>query len=289
MLARIWGCRGSMASPGPRTVRYGGNTSCVEVLGEDGTVLVLDAGTGIRELGSKLVRDGVRKVHLLLTHLHMDHIEGLGFFAPLWRRDVEVSVWGPPSPTMSLVERLGRYLSPPLFPMQLSQIPSQAMFSDVSEEPWTLGGLEVSAAPVEHPGPTLGYRITEQGRSFAYMPDHEPARVTKIETAAPEWLSGSEVALGADVLLHDAQFTPDEYPERVAWGHSSYEDTVAFARVCKAEHLVLFHHDPSHSDDDLEAIGRGAGDLWGREDGVPPQLAREGMEIVLDGDSVRFE
>lgn len=288
MLARIWGSRGSMATPGHRTVRYGGNTSCVEVRGDDGEVVVLDAGTGIRELGLRLLREAPRRIHLLLTHLHMDHIEGLGFFAPMWRPDVEVHVWGPPSTTMSLVERLGRYLSPPLFPIQLSEIPSMCTFHDVGDEPWTIGSLEVSAAPVEHVGPTVGYRLSSDGRSLAYIPDHEPARVGNIESASPDWIPGHEVALGADVLLHDAQFTPDEYTERVAWGHSSFADTVSFGRVCKVDHLVLFHHDPAHSDDELEAIADSAADLWGRNDGVEPMLAREGMEIRLDDDGVTF-
>jgi phosphoribosyl 1,2-cyclic phosphodiesterase len=281
MLARIWGCRGSMAKPGRSTLRYGGNTSCVEVRLSDGSVLVLDAGTGAFDLGRALSGSSTKRVHLLLTHLHMDHIEGLGFFAPLYDPEAVVDVWGPSSPTMSLSERLSRYMSPPLFPVQLSDIPSQVTFHDAPDDVWTIGSASIEAAPVEHPGPTLGYRITENGRSLAYIPDHEPARVTSIERASPDWLPGSHIASGADILLHDAQYTVEEYHERVSWGHSSFTDAVTYAGVCDAKKIVMFHHDPSRSDDALEMLQRQAASVWGSTNGSAPTLAREGMEIEL--------
>jgi len=282
MLARIWGCRGSLAKPGPTTLRYGGNTSCIEVRLSDGSVLVLDAGTGVVDLGTRLAQEAPQKIHLLLTHLHMDHIEGLGFFAPLWNPASVIDVWGPPSPTMSLSERLSRYLSPPLFPVQLSDIPAQIRFIDTPEDEWTIGSATVNAASVEHPGPTLGYRITENGRSLAYIPDHEPARVTSsIERSSPDWLPGSAIAAGADVLFHDAQYTRDEYSERVSWGHSCFSDAVTYAGVCEAKKLVLFHHDPSRSDTALEELESHAGSVWGSSNGSAPVLAREGMELEL--------
>jgi len=282
MRARVWGCRGSMAKPGPTTLRYGGNTSCIEVRLSDGTVLVCDAGTGVVDLGAELVREAPPKIHLLLTHLHMDHIEGLGFFEPLWNEASVIEVWGPQSPTMSLEERLTRYLSPPLFPVQLSDIPAQITFRDAPNEAWTIGTATIEAEPVEHPGPTLGYRITENGRSLAYIPDHEPARVTSsIERSSPDWLPGSSIASGADVLFHDAQYTLDEYAARVAWGHSCFVDAVTYAGVCDARKLVLFHHDPSRSDAELEELEAFAASVWGAANGSAPILAREGMELEL--------
>lgn len=270
-----------MAKPGPTTLRYGGNTSCVEVRLNDGSILVLDAGTGVVELGDLLAREAPPKIHLLLTHLHMDHIEGLGFFAPLWNPSSFIDVWGPPSPTMSLAERLSRYLSPPLFPVQLADIPAQTTFHDVPEGGWTIGSARIEADAVEHPGPTLGYRITEDGRSFAYIPDHEPARVSSIERASPDWLPGASVANQADVLLHDAQYTQEEYSDRISWGHSSFADAVSYAAVCGVGKLVLFHHDPSRSDAALEDLQSTAASMWGRDNGSGPVLAREGMEIDL--------
>lgn len=280
MRAKIWGCRGSLASPGPSTVKYGGNTSCVEVRLDDGALLVLDAGTGIRTLGMSLRDRQFDEIHLLLTHLHLDHLEGLGFFDPLWRHESVIHVWGPPSTTHSLSERIARYMSPPLFPIDLTDIPSTCTFHDAPEE-WTIAGANILALQIEHVGPTVGFRIEENGRSLAYMPDHEPANVVKnLETATPEWIPGSDLAYGVDVLFHDSQYSEGEYPSRRRWGHSSVADAVRYARVCKAEKLVLFHHDPYHSDDDLEVIQRRAGELWGKE-GQAPVLAMEGMIVDL--------
>src|SRR5207245_10141818 len=160
MRVTIWGCRGSLAPPGVETVRYGGNTSCVEVsTSDERTALVLDAGTGIRRLGLELVERGIEHVHLCLTHLHLDHLEGLRFFAPLWDERVTLDVWGPPSPLSSLRERIARSFSPPLFPVDLRDIPAQVTFHDVPRRRWTVEGASLAAALVVHPGPTVGFRL----------------------------------------------------------------------------------------------------------------------------------
>ncbi len=280
MRATIWGCRGSLASPGPETVRYGGNTSCVEVRLDDDTLVILDAGTGIRPLGISLQAELPRTIHVFLTHLHMDHLEGLGFFGPLWVPGVDLHVWGPPSPLRSLDRRIARYLSPPLFPVHLQDIPSHPTFHDVPDEDWKLGGALIRARPVSHRGPTVGYRIQENGQSLAYIPDHEPALGVDLRGVEPEWISGHAVAQGADVLLHDAQYTEDEYRQRIGWGHSSVVHTVTFAEVSRVRQLVMFHHDPLHSDDQLEALLAQARGLW-QGGGSGPVLAHEGMELEL--------
>ncbi len=159
----IWGCRGSVATPGPKTVRCGGNTSCVEVSLEDGSVFILDAGTGIRELGAELAERGTRRVHLLLTHLHLDHLEGLRFFAPLFDPDVEIDLWGPRSPVLGLKERIRRSFSPPLFPIDLQDTPAKVNFYDVPSTPWRIGDALLTASLVVHPGPTVGFRIDADG------------------------------------------------------------------------------------------------------------------------------
>jgi phosphoribosyl 1,2-cyclic phosphodiesterase len=277
---KIWGCRGSVPTPGPDTVEYGGNTSCVEVVMDDDAALVLDAGTGIRSLGLDLVRRGTKQIHLFLTHLHLDHLEGLRFFAPLWDPDVVMDVWGPPSPVVSLRERILRAFSPPLFPLDLRDVPARVTFRDLPMEPWHADGLTLSSALVLHPGPTVGFRL-DTGRSIlAYLPDHEPA-LAGIDNRSRDWISGAALATGADFLLHDAQYLADEYIARIGWGHSSVDDAVAFARAVDAQRLVLFHHEPARSDRGLEELQDRASELLGR-DRPQPLLAREGMEIELD-------
>ena len=279
MRVRVWGCRGSLATPGRETVRYGGNTSCLEVVLDDGTILVLDAGTGARALGLELEPNGA-PIHLLLTHLHLDHLEGLGFFTPIWQAQNEVHIWGPASPVRDLAQRVAAYLSPPLFPIQLSDVPAQLVFHDVPDEPWTIGGARLTAAQVVHPGPTVGYRIEADGAVLAYIPDHEPALGADLAKVTLDWVSGGSVAEDADVLLHDSQYFESEYVDRVGWGHSSVAQTVAFARVAGVRRLVLFHHDPLHTDGDLVQLQARARELWDGE-GAPPELAREGEWIAV--------
>lgn len=254
MKVTLWGTRGSVATPGPESIGYGGNTCCVEVRAVDGTVLVLDAGTGVRRLGEALPAD-IRRVDILLTHLHLDHVLGLGFFAPLFRPSCEVHIWGPASTTFGLAERLGRYLSPPLFPVRLRELPCRLTLHEVvSVGRFRIGPFEIRAELVCHPGPTVGYRIEGDGASLAYLPDHEPALGVKDFPAEPEWTSGFDLAADVDLLIHDAQYTQNEYEERIGWGHSTFSQSVAFATATRARKLVPFHHDPTHSDAFLDRI-----------------------------------
>jgi phosphoribosyl 1,2-cyclic phosphodiesterase len=278
---RIWGCRGSLASPGPSTVKYGGNTSSVEVRLDDGSLIILDAGTGIRDLGRHIATgEPVKKINLFLSHLHLDHVEGIGFFSALWDPDVELHVWGPPSPLRSLQDRIATLMSPPLFPVHLADVPCRPIYHDVPEEEFKIGNATIHVAPVAHRNATVGFRIEEAGRTFAYIPDHEPALGIDLERVEPEWVSGFSVAHGADVLFHDSQYTEEEYPNHRAWGHSSIAHTVMFGLMTKVENLVLFHHDPAHSDEELELHKKRAKELWGSHNDAPI-LAREGMEIEL--------
>jgi phosphoribosyl 1,2-cyclic phosphodiesterase len=278
MLVRIWGCRGSLATPGRETLRYGGNTSCVEVECDDGTRIILDAGTGIRVLGRRLAGNGSAPIHLCLTHLHLDHIEGIGFFAPIFDPKTEVHVWGPPSSVRSLDERLARYLSAPLFPVELGDLPATFVFHDVEDEPWEIGSARLDAAPISHPGATLGYRIQADGTSVAYLPDHEPAVGVELDQLTNDWISGFGLAEGVDLLIHDVQYTDAEYLDHVGWGHSSLSQAVSFGSITGVGRLLLFHHDPLHSDDDLDAHQARARELW-QGSGAPPELAFEGMEL----------
>jgi phosphoribosyl 1,2-cyclic phosphodiesterase len=282
----LWGTRGSVPCPGPETIRYGGNTSCVGVTLDDGSLLVLDAGTGIRGLGLALPDEPTR-INLLLTHLHLDHIQGLAFFAPLFRSQAEVVIWGPATPEASLRDRIARYISAPLSPVEVRELPCDVSFRACPER-WEIGSATVTAASVAHRGPTLGYRIDDAGSSLAYIPDHEPALGADLERLEPEWISGFALAAGADLLIHDGQYADDEYEEHLGWGHSALSHSLAFAARAGAGRTALFHHDPLHSDAWLDAHGERAAAAWEERGGTPEavELAREGAGFVLDAGSV---
>ena len=281
MRARVWGCRGSLATPGADTVRYGGNTSCVEVTLESEHRIVLDAGTGMRPLGVEITGDR-RELHIMLTHLHLDHLQGLGFFRPLFQPDLEVHLWGPASPVQSLEDRIAIYLSPPLFPVSLADIPATIVFHDEPHHV-EIGSATVHAAYVTHQGPTVGYRIEEHGRVLAYVPDHEPSLGGDLDHQPADWISGHEVAHDADVLFHDAQYGDVEYPSHVGWGHSAIDHVMDFARKLDVGTTVLFHHDPYHTDEELELLLEDA--KRSRDSATDTGsvcLAHEGMTVSLD-------
>jgi ribonuclease BN (tRNA processing enzyme) len=250
---RLWGTRGSLAAPGPDTVRYGGNTACVEVTGKDGTVLLLDGGTGIRRVGP-LLGTTPRRVDVLLTHLHMDHIQGLGFFSPLRNEGWVVHLYGPGSATQGLRARLSRYLSPPTFPVLLRELACELHLHEVACGDFDVGDFHISSSLVCHPNAAVGYRIQEGDAVLTYLPDHEPALGVPHFPLAGEWTSGYRLAAGADLLIHDAQYSSAEYLDRIGFGHSSIAHSLMFAALAGVKQLVPFHHDPAHSDEDLDRL-----------------------------------
>jgi phosphoribosyl 1,2-cyclic phosphodiesterase len=253
MKVNLWGTRGSLASPGPDTVRYGGNTSCVSIEGSNGTWLVLDAGTGIRNLGQNLPSN-LERVDILLTHLHMDHLQGLPFFAPLRNPDIETHIWGPASTMLSLKSRLQRYVSPPLFPVSIRDLSQTLHFHELSFDMFEIGEFCIVSQLVIHPNPTVGYRITLNEKVVTYIPDHEPMLGAPTFPRSPEWTSGFALAKRADLLIHDTQYTPDEYQTRIGFGHSNMVQAFEFAELANVKHFVPFHHDPAHSDDQLDQM-----------------------------------
>jgi phosphoribosyl 1,2-cyclic phosphodiesterase len=279
MKVTFWGTRGSLPSPGPETARYGGNTSCVQVVGSDGTLLVLDAGTGIRRLGMNL-HSSMREIHILLTHLHLDHIQGLGFFRPLDDPECQVHIWGPGSITRNLRARLSRYLSPPLFPIHLRDLPSKLVLHDVGSTEFVIGEFAITSAMVCHPGPTLGYRIASHAAVVTYLPDHEPALGVRHFPESAEWTSGYALAADADLLIHDAQYGDQEYAARVGWGHSSLQQAVEFGRLAQVKQLVPFHHDPAHRDQDLDRMTAGAVTALRPGFAVIPAKEGDSFEVV---------
>ena len=253
MKVSLWGTRGSLATPGADTIRYGGNTSCVSIEGPEGTWLVLDAGTGIRSLGRELPSD-LKRVDVLLTHLHMDHLQGLPFFAPVRNPNIETHIWGPASTMLSLKARLQRYVSPPLFPVSVRDLAPTLCFHELSVDMFEIGEFEIIAQLVIHPNPTVGYRILHKDKAVTYLPDHEPMLGTHRFPRSPEWTSGYALAAGADLLIHDTQYSPEEYQARVGFGHSNMVQAFEFAALADVKRFVPFHHDPTHSDDQLDQM-----------------------------------
>jgi phosphoribosyl 1,2-cyclic phosphodiesterase len=290
MKLRLWGTRGSIPAPGPETVKYGGNTSCVEVVGGGSDHrLILDAGTGIRHLGNVMVMDCPRRIDILLTHLHSDHIMGMGFFGPLWIPGQEIHIWGPASSTKTLAERMARYLSPPFFPVRMSEIPSKLQFHDAPESEFSVGGFSIDAQRVLHQGPTVGYRVADERAVIGYIPDHEPGLAGVEGLSHPNWISGHRIADGVDLLLHDAQYTDAEYPNHVGWGHSAISHVVAYAQLCRVSRLLMFHHEPRHSDVELEALRDYALPAWTETNAASDLvLAAEGMEVEVDGGEMQL-
>ncbi len=285
MKVKVWGARGSVPAPGPQMNRYGGNTSCVQVTLSDGQELILDAGTGIRALGVEL--GDAQEVSILLTHLHLDHIQGLMFFAPCFRAGSRITIWGPASPEANLESRIARYISAPLSPVEVRELPCDVSFLDTPATEWQVGNATVRAEAVTHRGPTLGYRITDGDETLCYIPDHEPALGAPLEGLEPEWISGFDLARGATLLIHDCQYRDEAYPDHIGWGHSRVADTLTFARRVSAERLMLFHHDPLNTDGMLDELSEDATRRWAEGGGDAGNLVMgmEGDELNI-GDGV---
>lgn len=251
MKIKLWGVRGSIPTTGPDTKFYGGHTSCLSVL-EDDELVVLDAGSGIQGFNSMNI-PASKRIDVLLTHLHMDHIQGLGFFKALFIPDLEVHIWGPFG-NSSLHSRLSRYLSPPLFPVLLRDLPCKLILHEIGNDEYEVDHFKVTSSYIIHPGPTLGYRIEGKHSVFTYIPDHEPALGRQGMIHHGKWTSGFDIASGADLIYHDGQYTTQEYDTKKGWGHSCYNDVLQFASLTGVKHLLIGHHDPNHNDTRLNEI-----------------------------------
>lgn len=276
MIVSIKGVRGSVPTSNNETNLFGGNTSCITVY-EDGCLLIVDGGTGIQNV--KLPGVLPKRIDILLTHLHLDHIQGLGFFHPLFETTQEVHIWGPSGASNNLRNRLNRFLSPPLFPIHFRDLPCNITLHDISNSIFEIGPFTIQSQYVIHPGPTVGFRIKGKNSVIAYIPDHEPALGPRGLLTDKKWISGFDLMENVDLLLHDAQFTAAEYKTKIGWGHSSMEDCIKLASLSSVKRLLLTHHAPSHKDDFLDEYLVGLNST--NENHLDFEFAKEGMEIDL--------
>ena len=254
----FWGTRGSIPSPGPSTVRYGGNTPCLELRTAEGWLIILDAGTGIRELGRSLLSRGNGEPiagDIFLTHAHWDHIQGIPFFAPLFRKGNRFTIWGSKSLQTSIDRVVRDQMSPVVFPVSFEELQARIDFQELAEERRQGTGYEVAAMGVRHPGGALGYRFSTgnaDGRALVYVSDNELSPEARYDDA-PGWREKLVAfARGASVLVHDTMYTAEEYRSFVGWGHSTHEQAVELALDADVERLVLFHHRPERTDDEVD-------------------------------------
>jgi phosphoribosyl 1,2-cyclic phosphodiesterase/CheY-like chemotaxis protein len=296
---RLWGVRGSIPVPGKSTVRYGGNTSCVEVRA-DGEIIILDAGSGIRLLGLALDKEfGARsmKLTLLISHTHWDHIQGLPFFSPAYNQKNLIRVLGYEGARAGLAKILASQMETPFFPVSLRQLPSHLAIEELKEMEFQVGTVEVRSKFANHPGICVGYRLTTSSGSIAYFPDNEPYEQLKLQLASRDGITEHEARdfataerqkmveflQGCDLAIMDTQYTEEEYAKHVGWGHSSVDSVVSLALDANAAKLLLFHHDPNHDDQMIDKMVEHARALVAKSGKqLEVEAAREGAEILLE-------
>ena len=257
MKVRFWGVRGSIAAPGPRTARYGGNTPCVEIRAAD-RLMIVDAGTGIRELGLSLLKSAEGRPiegSLFIGHTHWDHIQGFPFFTPLYLPTSRFSVYGMHGTTRPFREIMEGQMSSTYFPVAMKDLASKPAFSELNA-PVMVGPVKVSYHFLNHPGITVGFRFEHDGKIVSYISDHEPyAKLNRSgEFAAKEDAAVARFVEGSDLLICEAQYTAEEYLIKKGWGHSTFEDVLDLAVKAGAKRVALFHHDPTHDDDAMDAL-----------------------------------
>ena len=298
MRIKFWGARGSISTPGKSTVRYGGNTPCVEVRLPDDELIILDAGTGIRNLGESLIEGGESiKAYILVSHPHWDHIQGFPFFKPAFVSGNELTIVGGETETVTLQKMISDQMNKIYFPIQLNELKAKLKFRRVQEEEISVYDAQVKTIYVNHPTFAMGYRITHGGKSLVYISDNEPfdrkvardiRNVEKKIVEKYDRIKGDpnqrifDFVRNADVLIHDTTYTPEEYVDRVGWGHSHYLFTLKVAAEGNVKRLVLFHHDPAHDDNKVDDILKKCKkEIQSRKYKFDCLAAAEGMEIQM--------
>ena len=281
---RFWGTRGSTPSPGKNTIKYGGNTACTEVLFPNNTRFILDAGTGIRELGIQL-RQKPEKVrgYIFLSHYHWDHIQGLPFFTPAYIPGNEFTIIGPEHPQVDLEKIISNQMESVYFPVPFSILSSKIDFLKLKQGYRQIGDIDVETLNVQHPGGSLSYRFTYGGQTFVYMTDNELGLNPRPPNSKAASLKETiEFVQRADLLIHDGQYTDEELKTKTGWGHSTWKEAMQLAIDSDVRRLILFHHEPEHSDSQLDKSMEECEELLVQKDvKLHCQWAEEGMEVLI--------
>jgi phosphoribosyl 1,2-cyclic phosphodiesterase len=251
MIIHFWGARGSIPVSGPEYLRYGGETTCLEIQSEENEIIIVDAGTGIRKLGNKLLAEKRNRLNMIFTHAHWDHIQGLPFFKPIYRRATKMRMFGCPSAQDSLEDMVSRVMAAPNFPVSFSEIQAQISWEKSCDEGFQIDSLTVTPIPLSHPNEGRGYRFSEGDKSFAFLTDNELAYKHAGGLAFSDY---AKFVHGTDLLIHDAEYTRKEYLGKKTWGHSRYLDAVKLALKAGVKRLGLFHHNQDRTDDEVDEI-----------------------------------
>ena len=286
MTVKVWGCRGSLPAPGKNTIKYGGNTTCLEIRLNDNTLIIIDAGSGIRDLGGKLLEEDITEIYLFLTHPHWDHLMGFPFFAPVYLSNCLIHILGGGNGNGSLEGYLSHQMKQPYFPISFDALNAEFDFSFGSPKEISIGSAEITTIPLNHPNGELshpngccGLKIIEEGKSFVFLTDNELDFKHKDGMTKDKYIDFSR---DVDLLIHDAQYTEEEYKTTKGWGHTTFSSATELSIEADVKRFGLFHHDPKHTDDEIDSfVSECQEQVEKSKSEVECFGVREGMEITL--------
>lgn len=279
MLIRCWGARGSIPVSGKEYIRYGGNTTCLEIRSENNDVIIVDAGSGIRKLGNVLLEEGVKNIHIIFTHAHWDHLLGFPFFKPIYFKDMNINLFGCPFAQDSIERILAPTMTAPYFPVNFHDVAANFNSNKVCDVPFTIGSIGITPVLLSHPNKGIGYRFQENGKSFVFLTDNE---LTYVHEGGLTYKDYVEFSAGADLLVHDSEYLEEEYKITKMWGHSVYKDSLNLALDAGVMTFGLFHHNQERSDDAIDEMVMDCKKIIAEKESFLECFAMyEGQEIIL--------